>query len=513
VLQVDGEEMANPRSDRERTVIRGRGAAANPPNRFDRFVVEEDADALDPEASARASRTTYYRDASKSVIATNDSPDVGFDASVNPYRGCTHGCSYCLGPDTPVLFADWIWRPIGEVEVGDELVGFDEWPEPGRTRKVRIARVTDVWWSRQPTVRIAGRSGEVIATAGHRWLEHQASRWTCTHRLGLGAVLARIERIPAPVGAEMKLEPEPLDAVEPRGIGDVVDLTTTTGTFFAAGLATHNCFARPTHEYLGFSAGLDFETKIMVKDDAPALLRQELASPRWKPKPLGLSGVTDPYQPIERKLRITRGCLEVLAEARNPVVVITKNHLVTRDVELLAELARHDAAAVCVSVTTLRAELQQVLEPRASPPSQRLRAIEALASAGVPVGVLVAPVIPALTDEEIPAILAAVASAGARFAGKVTLRLPWAVKDVFVRWLDDHLPERKEKILARVLDLRGGRLNDPGFGSRMRGAGKFADEIEALFRLGCRRSGIPDARPVLSTAGFRRPQGAQLPLL
>ena len=293
---------------------------------------------------------------------------------------------------------------------------------------------------------------------------------------------------------------------------DVVDIMTSTGTFFAAGLATHNCFARPTHEYLGFSAGLDFETKIMVKEDAAALLRRELASPRWKPQTLGLSGVTDPYQPIEKKLAITRGCLEVLAEFRNPVAVITKSQLVTRDVDFLGELARHDAAAVFMSVTTLRPELQKVLEPRASPPAQRLRAIEILASAGVTVGVLVGPVIPALTDHELPAILEAARRAGASFGSYVVLRLPYAVKDVFLRWLDDHAPERKEKIVSRIRDLRDGKLNDANFGSRMRGAGAFADEIRELFRIGCRRAGMPNERPTLSVEAFRRPGGAQLAL-
>lgn len=505
--------------------IRGRGTSFNPPNRFDHLAIEDDPEAFDP--ARPPPRTTYFRDASRSIIATNDSPDVGFDASVNPYRGCTHGCSYCLGPDTPVLYADWVWLPIGEVAVGDELVGFDESPAEGATRKLRLTAVKDVWWSRQPTVRLVTRDGDVRSTTGHRWLDGRSAWWTCTHRLVPGRALARL--IPphlAPSGrgelcrdsqggegAECAFQAHPLEAVERADSGDVVDITTSTGTFFAAGFATHNCFARPTHEYLGFSAGLDFETKIMVKAEAPTLLRKELSSPRWKPRPLGLSGVTDCYQPIEKKLRLTRGVIEVLAEFRNPVVVITKNHLVTRDVDLLADLARDHAAAVCISVTTLRPELQQVLEPRASPPAQRLRAIETLAKAGVPVGALVAPVIPALTDHEIPAILDAVAQAGASFASYVLLRLPYAVKDVFVRWLEDHAPERKDKILARILDVRDGRLNDPSFGSRMKGSGKFAEEIAALFRLAHRRAGIPEHRPTLSIEAFRRPGGSQLGLL
>src|SRR5262249_29963864 len=247
---------------------------------------ERDQEA-DPEGPAPA--TQFFRDSSRTIIARNDSPDVGFDASINPYRGCEHGCTYC--------------------------------------------------------------------------------------------------------------------------------------------------YARPTHEYLGFSAGLDFETKIMVKEDAPELLRRELAAPRYQPKPLALSGVTDPYQPIERRLQLTRRCLEVLVEFRNPVVIVTKNHLVTRDADLLGELATRRAVAVFVSVTTLDADLARILEPRASSPPGRLDAVKELAELGIPVGVLVAPVIPGLTDHELPSILKAVASAGAISAGYVMLRLPHAVAVLFEQWL------------------------------------------------------------------------------
>src|SRR5258706_14823093 len=191
------------------------------------------------------------------------------------------------------------------------------------------------------------------------------------------------------------------------------------------------CYARPTHEYLGFSAGLDFETKIMVKQNAPGLLREELSSTRWTPKIIAMSGVTDCYQPVERRLKLTRGCLEVLAEFRNPVVIITKNHLVTRDLDLLAELARHRAAAVVLSITTLDSGLARIMEPRTSTPARRLAAIEALAAAGIPAGVNVAPIIPGLTDSEVPAILRAAARAGAGFAGHTLVRLPHAPKGLF----------------------------------------------------------------------------------
>jgi DNA repair photolyase len=265
------------------------------------------------------------------------------------------------------------------------------------------------------------------------------------------------------------------------------------------------CYARPTHEYLGFSAGLDFELKIMVKEGAPALLEAELSSPKWKPQVVVMSGVTDPYQPVERKLKLTRRCLEVLARFRNPVAIITKNHLVTRDADILRELAANDAAAVNISVTSLDRRLQRVLEPRTSAPRSRLDAIEHLHVRGIPVGVMVAPIIPGLTDHEVPAILNACAEAGAQFAGYTVVRLPWAVAPLFERWLEEHFPDRKEKILGRIRHLRGGeKLNQSQWHSRMTGDGIFAEQISSLFEVGCRRAGI-GARPRLSTAAFRRP--------
>ena len=264
------------------------------------------------------------------------------------------------------------------------------------------------------------------------------------------------------------------------------------------------CYARPSHEYLGFSAGLDFETKILVKLDAAKLLRRELASPRWQPQPLALSGVTDPYQPAERRLRITRACLEVLAEFRNPAVIITKNQRITRDTDVLADLASHQAVIVNLSVTSLDVKLQRVMEPRTSIPSKRLAAIEELAKAGIPVRVMVAPVIPGLNDHEIPAILKSAADAGARGATWVMLRLPYAVKELFEAWLDRHFPERKTKVLGRIREMRDGRLNDPDFGSRMRGTGQMAEQIGALFDAAKRKAAIPDDIPPLNIGAFRR---------
>ncbi len=288
---------------------------------------------------------------------------------------------------------------------------------------------------------------------------------------------------------------------------------TSLNPYRGCGHGCNYCYARPTHEYLGFSAGLDFETRILVKEDAPELLRRALASPRWQPRVVALSGVTDAYQPIERKLELTRRCLEVFAEFRNPVAIITKSALVARDADLLGELAGHGAAAVHISVTCLDRELQRRLEPRAATPQRRLAAIEALAAAGVPVGVMVAPVIPGLTEHEIPAILAAAARAGARSAGHVLLRLPHGVAGLFESWLERHVPERKQRVLARIREVRGGALNDPRFHSRMRGSGLYAEQIHALFELGCRRAGLLREHASLSTAAFRRPGDAQLALL
>jgi DNA repair photolyase len=272
------------------------------------------------------------------------------------------------------------------------------------------------------------------------------------------------------------------------------------------------CYARPTHEYLGFSAGLDFETKIMVKERAPELLRAELASSKWQPQIIVMSGVTDCYQPVERKLKLTRRCLEVLLEFRNPVAIITKNFLVTRDIDLLSELAKHYCASVTVSVTTLDTKLRNVMEPRTSPPQARLNAIRKLSEAGIPVSVNVAPIIPGLTDHEMPAILKAAHEAGATSAGFTVVRLPHGDKALFENWLTTHFPDRKEKVLNRIKSMRGGKLYDAQWGKRMRGEGIFAEQIAQMFEVAKRKAGFKNERRELSTAAFRRPGGAQLSL-
>jgi DNA repair photolyase len=266
------------------------------------------------------------------------------------------------------------------------------------------------------------------------------------------------------------------------------------------------CYARPTHEFLGLNAGLDFETKILVKEDAPRLFREFLSRERWVPEPIALSGVTDPYQPAERQFRLTRRCLEVAAECRQPISLITKNALVLRDRDLLGRMASEDLVHVYVTVTTLDAELARSMEPRTSTPAARLKAIRGLAEAGVPVRVLIAPVIPGLTASEIPAILAAAGEAGARHAAYTVLRLPLTVAPVFREWLMRRYPERAQKIEGQIKGMRGGRLNSAEFGERMVGRGEMAEQIAGLFRLFAQKHGLDGGLPPYDCTRFRPPR-------
>jgi DNA repair photolyase len=274
------------------------------------------------------------------------------------------------------------------------------------------------------------------------------------------------------------------------------------------------CYARPTHEYLSFNAGLDFERRIMVKSDAPELLRRTFLSPRWQPEMIALSGNTDCYQPVERRLRLTRRCLEVFAEFRHPLGIVTKSAMVARDADLLADLAAYRAVQVCVSVTSLDGEVARRMEPRAARPERRLEAIRTLSRCGIPVAVMVAPVIPGLNDEEIPRILQAAADAGACSASWVLLRLPKPVDALFDQWLAEHFPERRRRVLGRIRECRGGNLYDPRFGTRMRGAGVYAEQIGALFAAVARRGGLDRPLPPVNRGAFRRPPqaGEQLQL-
>lgn len=343
---------------------RGRGASIQPANPYltvlqelDLEHVAEDQEYLE---GLEHPRTTYLVDNSQSVVAQNDSPDVGFNFSVNPYRGCSHGCSYC--------------------------------------------------------------------------------------------------------------------------------------------------YARPTHEYVGMSAGVDFETKILVKLRAAELLREWLARPKWHVEPIAFSGVTDCYQPAERQFRLTRACLEVALEARQPVTIITKNALVKRDIDILAEMAQRNLVRVAFSVTSLRQELTRIMEPRTSSPSARLSAIRELTSAGVPAFTTIGPVIPGLNDTEIPEILKATKEAGAVGASYVLLRLPTTVKPIFFDWLERQLPNEAEKVKNRIRSTRGGRDNDPRFGTRGRGEGLMADQIAQTFRVFAVKYGLDKTMPPLDCTQFQPPK-------
>jgi DNA repair photolyase len=263
------------------------------------------------------------------------------------------------------------------------------------------------------------------------------------------------------------------------------------------------CYARPTHEYLGLSAGIDFEAKIFAKPDAAKLLAEKLSSKSWEPKVITLSGITDCYQPLERKMKITRSCLEVLRDFGNPATLITKNALVTRDIDIFKQMAEKNLIAVNMSITTLDRELARNMEPRASTPDMRLRAIETMTKAGIPVDIMIGPVLPGLTEHEIPAILKAVSNAGAQSAHYTMLRLPYGVKDLFQTWLSEHYPDRAQKILNRIRSMRNGKLYDSEFGTRMRGVGVHADQIENMFAFYKKKYNLGRCIP-LSTESFRR---------
>jgi DNA repair photolyase len=275
------------------------------------------------------------------------------------------------------------------------------------------------------------------------------------------------------------------------------------------------CYARPSHAYLGLSPGLDFETKLTAKTNAAQALVRELSQPGYRPAFIALGANTDPYQPIERNFQVTRSVLQVLSDCHHPVVVTTKSAQVVRDIDLLASMAARNLVQVLVSIATLDGELARVLEPRANAPGRRLDAVGRLARAGIPVGVLVAPIIPALTDESIERVLQSAAQAGACMAGYTMLRLPLEVRDLFVEWLHTHYPQRAERVMSLIRQMRDGRDNDPAFGSRMRGSGPYAELIAQRFKLARRRFGLDQPRPALDTSRFQPPQtdSAQISLL
>jgi len=269
------------------------------------------------------------------------------------------------------------------------------------------------------------------------------------------------------------------------------------------------CFARPSHAYHDLSPGLDFETKLFAKPDAPALLRAELGKKGYVAAPIAFGTNTDPYQPIEQRWRITRGCIEVLAEHDHPLTITTKSDRVTRDIDLLAPMAAKGLAAVALSITSLQPKVAMTVEPRAPTPQRRLAAVRKLTDAGIPTYVSLAPVIPAITDMEIEQLLAAAAEAGARGAFFLPVRLPWEVAPLFRAWLDTHFPDRAAKVMATINSLRDGRDNDPAFFSRMRGSGPWAELLRTRFCIACRKHGFNHERIELRTDLFRAPRGAQ----
>jgi len=342
---------------------RGRGAGRNTPNRFQQHHFEPLDIEFPPAEEPAPVRTTYYRDASRTILSKNDSPDIPFTFSVNPYRGCEHGCIYC--------------------------------------------------------------------------------------------------------------------------------------------------YARPSHEYLGFSAGLDFESKIMVKMDAPRLLDEAFRKRSWVAQTVALSGNTDCYQPIERHLQLTRQCLQVFLHYGNPAGIVTKNTLILRDLDILQEMARRNIIHVMISVTSLDPDLVRRMEPRTPTPSKRLEAIEQLAAAGIPVGVNAAPIVPGLTDEEIPSILKAAADRGAMSAGYTLVRLPGPVETLFLDWLQREFPDRARKIRSRIQQTRDGKSTDSRFGTRMTGEGEIARTIKSLFDLHAAKYNLQDRLCGMSTDGFRKTEPPQ----
>jgi DNA repair photolyase len=704
---------------------KGRGATFNPANRFRRDAREAVDDGWSPPDDTPSDeeppplKTTVSIQRARTIIARNDSPDIPFTQSINPYQGCEHGCVYCLHGDTLILMADGRPRPLADVCVGDEIYGT---MRRGWYRRYVKTRVLAHWSVIKPSYRIILEDGtSVVAGADHRFLtergwkfvtaetdrggpqrpyltinnkligtgafapipskdqdyrigylcgmirgdgllasysyqrdgrtngdqhqfrlalsdaealqrareylrdlrvathefvfqkaigERRAMNGIRTHaRLGVEQIRSLVtwpvspspgwsagflagifdaegsysqgvlrisntdEEIIRWIGSclttldfQFEIERRQRERLKPiqvvrvtgglrehlrflhtadpaitrkRNIeGQAVksdarlglveieplhkalrlyDITTETGDFIANGVVSHNCYARPSHAFLDLSPGLDFETRLFAKPDAAALLRTELAHPGYRCEPIALGTNTDPYQPIERGWKITRQVIEVLAECEHPLTITTKGVLILRDLDLLAPMAAKNLARVYVSIAMLDRELARKLDPRAPSPQRRLEMIKALSEAGVPVGVSVAPVIPQLTDKDLEAILEAAAAHGARLATWVMLRLPYEVKDLFRDWLAQHYPLRAEHVMSIVQQMRGGRDNDPAFGSRMRGQGLFADLIARRFQLACKRLGLNQDRTLrLDTTRFRPPKrsatGGQLDL-
>ncbi len=680
----------------------GRGAVSNPAGRFESTrseAVDDGWGSLDEELPPLA--TIVQPEPARSIISRNDSPDISFDQSINPYRGCEHGCVYCMGGDTRILMRDGSQKPLSELAVGDEIYGTEK---RGHYRRYVRTRVLAHWRTYKPAYRISLADGtELLASGDHRFLTERGWKFVtrgeqCGQRpyltvnntlMGFGATASlqpvrdaaayrrgylcglirregpgfrlamtdcealdraslflaefgittdrftfqvessarqRMEAIRTSsrraVAAITKLiewpdrgegdwlrgfvggifdaegsfsggtiriantdrrmigvlsdglralsfdsivetprpqAPKPVHYVRVRGglrehlrfvsacdpairrkrileaqavkssarlevveiepLGrstELFDITTGTSDFIANGVISHNCYARPSHAYLNLSPGLDFETRLFYKQDAARLLEQELAAPSYRCSPITIGANTDPYQPIEREYRVTRSIIEVLAKHRHPFSIITKSAMVERDIDLLAPLAADGLVYVMLSVTTLSNDLKRTLEPRTASPAARLRAIRNLHEAGVPVGVMVAPIIPVLTDSEMERILAAAAASGARSAAYVLLRLPYELKDLFREWLEHNEPLKAKHVMSRLQAMRGGRDNDPRFGVRQRGEGEYATLLAQRFAAACARLGLKQRERFAHNVTLFRPPvlvPAQLSLL
>ncbi len=688
---------------------KARGAISNRTGRFEAFAVEAVDDGWGiADEPLPPLQTTVQPEPTHSVITKNSSPDIPFDQSINPYRGCEHGCVYCLAGDTGILMGDGSLKPLAALAVGDEIYGS---VKRRHYRHYVRTRVLAHWRTSKPAYRVRLADGtDLVASADHRFLTERGWKFVaagdgrgqrpaltlnntlmgfgvipsftrCEHssdyrrgylcglirgdghlgvyrytrpgranadqhrfrlamadsealeraavflsgfgigtdrflfqaetsirrhmeairtstRASVAAIKRLIEWPDRPAGEWVRgfvggifdaegsfsngtiriantdrrmidvlsdglrslrfdsiVETQPrgarkpvhyvrvrgglrehlrfigafdpsiprkrdieaqavksaanLEVVEVEAMGrssELFDITTGTGDFVANGVISHNCYARPSHAYLNLSPGLDFETKLFYKKDAALRLREELNRRGYRASPINLGANTDPYQPIERRLGITRSLLEVLAESHHPVTIVTKGALVVRDIDVLARLAAERLVKVFVSVTTLDDELKRRMEPRAASPKARLAAISKLAAAGIPTGVMFAPVVPAINDHELEGVLDAAAAAGAKTAGYVLLRLPAEVKDLFYEWLETHYPDRSRRVRSRIHELRGGRDNDPRFGHRMRGQGPWAELLHRRFEASCRRNGLEKGRAApLTTELFRPP--------
>ena len=652
--------------------IKGRGTTDNHEGRFESRRVEAEEDGWWREEEIRAPATEVRAEVARSIISHNNSPDIPFSQSINPYRGCEHGCVYCADGATQILLTNGHTRMLGDIKVGDEILGTER---RGWYRRYVKTRVLAHWRTRKPAYRLSLGDGTALVVSGdHRFLTERGWKYTAglvsgqrpyltinnklmgfgvvgaaqfvrdvseyrrgylcgvirgdghlgsyhyvragrardQHRFRLAMIddealersqsylkafgiatdrfltsarssveaIRRLIEWPgevlrdwsrgfiagifdaegsysdgilrvantddtiiksttdalkrmgfdSTVEIQRKESQKPLNYVRVRGglsehlrffrefdpsidrkrdisgqavksradlrvveiepLGaerDLFDITTGTGDYIANGVVSHNCYARPTHSYINLSSGLDFETKLFYKSNAAEVLERELSKRNYKPSVIHIGASTDPYQPIEREHRVTRGVLEVMQRFRHPFTIITKGHLVLRDLDILADMARDRLCYVMISLTTLDDELKRGLEPRAPSPAARLKAIAGLAQAKVPVGVMAAPMIPALNDHELENILEAAANAGADRASYTMLRLPYDVKELFESWLRTHMPLRADHVLSRIRAIRGGALNDSSFGARFEGHGVEARLMSQRFDLACRK--------------------------